>query len=139
MTSITAEAIFDAIDRDYSGNVLAFLAELIDYCNRRTFFGVPRKHSPLAEVRCEFDSILCETCDVLQDMSDGAEPAQVELQEACGDSSFAVYATRYYCDSDTGELFHEDWAPYFNVTCPEELASLCGYVGVNFCSDFFEE
>lgn len=136
---VTAETIFDAIDCYYSGDVPAFLAAFIDYCNDHTFFDVPRKHSPLAEVRCEFDSVLCETCDVLQYMTDGVEPALIELQDVSGADSFAVYAIRYYRDSATNEVFPEDWAPYFILTSPEELASLCGYVGVNFCSDFFEE
>lgn len=138
MFDVTSESIFDAIDCYYSGDVPAFLAAFIGYCNDRTTFGVPRKHSPLGEVRYEFDSVLCETCDVLQDM-DECEPALVELQDASEADSFAVYATRYYRDSDTGELLPVDWAPYFILTAPEELASLCGYVGVNFCSDFFEE
>lgn len=137
--NVTSEVIFNAIDRDYSGDVLAFLAEYIDYCNAYTTFGIPVKHSPLEEVRYDSDSVLCETCDVLLDASDGAEPAIVELEEEYGTESSTVYATRYYRDSDTGDLVPEDWSPSFVVTRPEELASICGYIGVNFCSEFFEE
>lgn len=139
MSNVISEAIFNAINHNYSGDVLAFLADYIDYCNARTTFGMPIKRSPLEEIRHEFDSVLCVTCDVLLDANDGAEPAIVELEEEYGTESFTVYATRYYCDSDTGDLVPDDWSPSFVVTRPEELASLCGYIGVNFCSDFFEE
>ena len=139
MFNVTSEVISTTIDRDYSGEVLEFIANFVDYCNGCTTFGTPIKHSPLEEVRHEFDSVLCTTCDVLLDLSDGAEPAIVELEEDCGTESCAVYATRYYRDSETGDIFPEDYAPYFNLTCHEELASLCEYIGVNFCSDFFEE
>lgn len=137
--NVTSDTIFNAIDHDYSGDVLAFLVDFLDYCNARTTFGTPIKHSPLEEVRYEFNSVLCTTCDVLLDASDGAEPAIVELEEEYDTDSLAVYATRYYCDSDTGDVFPECYTPYFVVTRPEELASLCEYIGVNFCSDFFEE
>lgn len=139
MFNVTSEAIINAIDHDYSGDVLAFLTDFIDYCNARTTFGIPLKHSPLEEVHYEFDSVTCTTCDVLLDTSDGVEPAIVELQEEYDTESVEVYATRYYRDSDTGDLFPEDWAPRFIVTCPKELASLCWYIGVNFCYNFFEE
>ena len=139
MFNVTSDTIFNAIDCDYSGDVLAFLADFVDCCNGCTTFGTPIKHSPLEEVRYECDSVLCTTCDVLMNASDGAEPAIVELEEEYGTESNTVYATRYYSDSETGELFPEDYAPSFNVTCPEKLASLCEYIGVNFCSDFFEE
>lgn len=136
---ITSETIINAIDHDYSGDVLAFLADFIDDCNGCTTFGTPTKHSPFEEVRYEFDAVLCTTCDVLLDASNGAEPAIVELEEEYGTKSCAVYATRYYRDIDTGDLVPEDFAPSFIVTCPEELTSLCEYIGVNFCYDFFEE
>lgn len=139
MFNVTSDAIFNAIDRNYSGDVLAFFVDFVDYCNSRTTFGTPIKHSPLEEVRYEFDTVLCTTCDVLLDASNGAEPAIVELEEEYDAESDAVYATRYYRDSDTGDLFPEDFAPSFVVTRPEELASLCEYIGVNFCSEFFEE
>ena len=139
MFNVTTDTIFNAIDRDYSGDVLAFLENFLDYCNGCTIFGTPIKHAPFEEVRYEFDTVLCTTCDVLLDTSDGAEPAIVEFEEDCGTESNAVYATRYYCDSDTGGIFPEYFAPSFVVTRPEELASLCRYIGVNFCPDFFEE
>lgn len=139
MSNVTSTAIVTTIDHDYSGDVLEFLAEYIDYCNARTTFGTPTMHSPLEEVRHEFDSVFCTTCDVLLDASDGAEPTIVELEEEYGTESPTVYATRYYRDSDTGDLVPEDFAPSFIVTCPEELASMCEYIGVNFCSEFFEE
>lgn len=139
MSNITSATIVNAIDHDYSGDVLAFLTDFVDYCNGCTTFGTPIKHSPLEEVRYEFDSVLCTTCDILLDASDGAEPAIVELEEEYGTESNTVYATRYYRDIETGEVFPECYAPSFNVTCPEKLASLCEYIGVNFCSDFFEE
>lgn len=139
MCNVTFEVISDTIEHDYSGDVLAFLADFIDYCNAYTTFGTPVKHSPLEEVRHEYYAVLCMTCDVLLDSSDGTEPAIVELEEECDSESSTVYATRYYRDSDTGEFFPECYAPCFIVTCPEELASLCGYIGVNFCSEFFEE
>lgn len=138
MSNITSATIVNAIDHDYSGDVLAFLTDFVDYCNVRTVFGTPMKHSPLEEVRYEFNTVLCTTCDVLQAISD-LEPAIVELEEEYGTESVSVYATRYYCDSETGEVFPEDYAPCFNVTRPEKLASMCEYIGVNFCSDFFEE
>lgn len=136
---VTPEVISATIDRDYSGDVLAFLADLIDYCNPYTTFGTPIKHSPLEEVRHEFNAVLCTTCDVLLNMSDGAEPAIVELEEEYGTEYPTVYATRYYQDIDTCDLIPEDWSPCFTVTCPEKLASLCEYIGVNFCYDFFKE
>ena len=139
MCNITSEVISTTIDHDYSGDVLAFLTDFIDCCNVRTTFGTPIKHSPLEEVRYEFDTVLCTTCDVLLDSSDGAEPAIVELEEEYDTESFAVYATRYYRDSDTRDIFPESYTPCFIVTCPEELDSLCEYIGVNFYSDFFEE
>lgn len=139
MSNVTSEVISATIDRNYSGDVLAFVTDFVDYCNGCTVFGTPAKHSPLEEVRYESDSVLCTTCDVLMDASNGAEPALVELEEEYDTESNTVYATRYYCDSETGELFPECYAPCFNVTCPEKLISLCEYIGVNFCSDFFEE
>ena len=139
MFNVTSDVISATIDRNYSGDVLAFLEYFIDCCNRCTTFGTPIKHSPFEEVRHEFDSVLCTTCDVLLDASDGAEPTIVELEEEYDTDSPTVYATRYYCDSETGELFPECYTPCFNVTCPEKLASLCRYIGVNFCSNFFEE
>lgn len=139
MSNVTSEAIFNAINYNYSGDVLEFLSDFIDDCNAHTTFGTPLKHSPLEEVRHEFDSLLCTTCDVLLETSDGAEPALVELEEEYGAESPTVYATRYDCDSDTGDLVPEDFSPSFIVTRPKELASLCEYIGVDFCSDFFEE
>ena len=139
MFNVTSDTILNAIDHDYSGDVLAFLEDFIGYCNGRTIFGTPMKHSPFEEVRYDFNNVLCTTCDVLLDASDGAEPAIVELEEEYGMESYAVYATRYYRDSDTGDIFPECWFPCFNVTRPEELTKLCEYIGVNFCSDFFEE
>ena len=138
MFNVTSDTIFNAIDQDYSGDVLAFVTDFVNYCNVRTTFGTPIKHSPLEEVRYEFDSILCETCDVLQAMDD-CEPAIVEMEEEYDTDSPTVYATRYYRDSDTGDLVPEYFAPSFVVTRPEELTSLCEYIGVNFCSDYFEE
>lgn len=137
--NVTSATIFNAIDHDYSGDVLAFLSDFVDYCNGCTTFGTPIKHSPFEEVRHEFNSVLCTTCDVLLDASDETEPAIVEFEEDCGTESFSVYATRYYRDSDTDDIYPECWTPCFVVTCPEELASLCRYIGVNFCSNFFEE
>ena len=137
--NVTSDTIFNAIDRDYSGDVLAFLTDFIDYCNARTTFGIPIKHSPLEEVRYEFNSVLCTTCDLLMDASDGTEPAIVELQEEYDTEDSTVYATRYYRDIETGDVFPEGYTPCFNVTCIEELASLCEYIGVNFCPDYFEE
>lgn len=139
MFNVTSEVISNTIDRNYSGDVLAFLTDIIDYCNAYTTFGTPVQHWPLEEVRHEFDSVLCVTCDILLDASDGAEPAIVELEEEYGTESSTVYATRYYCDSDTGDLVPEDFSPSFVVTRPEELARVCGYIGVNFCPEFFEE
>ena len=139
MSTVTTDTIFSAIDHDYSGDVLAFLTDYIDYCNVYTTFGVPIKHSPFEEVRYEFNSVLCTTCDVLMDSSDGAEPAIVELEDEYGTEDSTVCATRYYRDIDTGEVFPEGYTPCFVVTRPEELARLCRYIGVNFCSDFFEE
>lgn len=136
---VTSDTIVNAIDRDYSGDVLAFLTDFIDYCNRCTAFGTPIKHSPLEEVRYEFNSVLCTTCDLLMDASDGTEPAIVELEEEYDTEDYSFSATRYYRDIETGEVFPEGYAPCFNVTCPEELASLCEYIGVNFCSNYFEE
>lgn len=139
MSNVTSEIIFATIEHDYSGDVLEFLSDYIDYCNARTTFGTPVKHSPFEEVRYESYAVLCETCDVLLDASDGMEPAIVEFEEKCDSESPTVYATRYYRDIDTGEFFPDYYAPCFVVTCPEELASFCGYLRVNFCSDFFEE
>lgn len=139
MSNVTSTAIVTTIDRDYSGDVLAFLTDFIDDCNVHTAYGMPVKHSPFEEVRYEFDSVLCVTCDVLLDASDGTEPAIVELEEEYGTESPTVYATRCYCDSDTGDLFPEFYTPCFVVTRPEDLASMCEYIGVNFCSEFFEE
>lgn len=139
MSNVTSDIVSATINYDNGGDVLEFIADFVDYCNARTTFGTPIKHSPLEEVRHEFDSVLCVTCDVLLDTSDGAEPAIVELEEEYGTESFTVSATRYYCDSDTGDLFPEFYTPCFVVTCPEELASMCEYIGVNFCSKFFEE
>lgn len=139
MSNVTSATIINAIDRDYSGDVLAFLADFIDACNGCTTFGTPIQHSPLEEVRHEFDSVLCITCDVLQDMNDGAEPAIVELEEEYGTEPFTVSATRYYRDIDTCDLFPEGYTPCFVATCLDELTSLCEYIGVNFCYDFFEE
>lgn len=140
MFNVTSDTIINAIDQDYSGDVLAFVADFIDYCNVYTTFGTPIQHSPLEEVRYEFNSVLCTTCDVLQAMDD-CEPAIVELEEEYDTESPTVYVTRYYSDSDsdTGDFVPEYWAPSFIVTCPEELTNLCGYIGVNFCSDFFEK
>lgn len=139
MFNVTSEVISNTIDRNYSGDVLEFLADFIDCCNARTTFGTPMMHSPFEEVRYEINAVLCTTCDMLLETSDRAEPTIVELEEDCESESCAVYATRYYCDSDTGDFFPECYAPYFVVTCPEELVSMCEYIGVNFCSDFFEE
>ena len=139
MSNVTSKVILTAIDNDYSGDVLAFLTDFIDYCNAYTTFGMPIMHSPLEEVRYEFGNVLCTICDVPLDMNNGAEPTLVVLQEEYGTESCTVYATCYYRDSETGDLFPEYWTPCFVVTRPEELASLCGYIGVNFCSDFFEE
>lgn len=137
MSNVTSETIVNAINHDYSGDVLAFLSDLVDYCNARTTFGIPLKHSPLEEVRYECNSVLCTTCDALLDLSDEAEPAVVELEEDYDTESCSVCVTRYYLD--TGDLVPEDWSPSFIVTCPRELARLCEYVGVNFDSNFFEE
>lgn len=139
MLDVTSAVISATIDNDYSGDVLAFIADFVDYCNALTTFGTPVKHWPLEEVRQDFNSVLCMTCDVLLESSGGAEPTIVELEEEYGMESSTVYATRYYRDSDTGELFPEDYMPCFVVTRPEELASMCEYIGVNFCYDFFEE
>lgn len=139
MFNVASETISATIKYDYSGDVLEFLADYIDYCNRCTTFGTPKKHSPLEVVRHEFYAVQCRTCDVLMDLSDGMEPAIVELEEEYDAELPTVYATRYYRDSETGDLVPEDYAPRFVVTCPEDLASLCEYVGVNFCSDWFEE
>lgn len=139
MFNVTSEVISTTIDRDYSGDVLTFLTDFIDYCNSYTTYGTPAKRFPLEDVRHEFDTILCVACTALVDMSDGVTPALVELKEDCSTDSVAVYATRYYCDDDTNELVSEDYAPRFIITCPEDLASLCGFISVNFCSDWFEE
>lgn len=136
---VTSSIISDTIDRDYSGDVLAFLAEFIDYCNAYTIFGTPAKYAPLDEVRHEFDTVLCTTCEELIEASDGVEPAIVELEQEYDTEFYSVYATRYYRDSDTDNLVSEDWAPHFIVTRPEELARLSEYIGVNFDSEFFEE
>lgn len=139
MCKVTSEVISATINYDYGGDALEFLTDFIDYCNSRTTFGIPLKHSPFEEVRHEFYAVLCTTCDILLDASDGAEPAIVEFEEYSGTESFAVYATRYYRDNDTGELYPEYYKPSFVVTRPEELDSMCEYIGVNFCSGFFEE
>lgn len=139
MFNVTSEVIADTIDRNYSGDVLAFITDFIDYCNAYTTFGTPTKHSPFDEVRHECDAVLCMTCDELLDMSEGVEPALVELRDEVEEDSFTVYATRYYRDNDTDELISDYWAPRFIVTRPEQLSSLCEYVGVNFEFDFFEE
>lgn len=138
MFNVTSDTIFNAIDNNYSGDVLAFLTDFVDYCNGCTTFGTPMQHSPFEEVRYESNAVLCTTCDVLQAMDD-CEPAIVEVEEEYDTDSPTVYATRYYRDSETGEVFPECYAPIFVVTRPEKLASLCEYIGVNFCSDFFEE
>lgn len=139
MSNVTSDVIAATIANDYSGDVLAFLADLVDYCNAHTTFGTPAKHSPLEEVRYDINTVLCTTRDVLLDTSDEVEPAIVEIEEEYGTESCTVSATRYYRDSDTGDLFPECYTPCFVATCPEELVSLCEYIGVNFCFDFFEE
>lgn len=139
MSDITSEIISATIKYDYSGDVLEFLADYIDYCNARTTFGTPIRHSPLEEVRHEFYAVQCTTCDVLLDMSDGMEPAVVELEEEYGMESSTVHATRYYRDSDTESFCPDYWKPSFIVTRPEDLASMCEYLSVDFCPDFFEE
>lgn len=140
MYNVTSEVIAATIDYDYGGDVLEFIADFIDYCNVRTTFGVPRKHSPLEEVRHEYYAVLCTTCDILLDASNGTEPAIVEFEEySSSEESFTVCATRYYRDNETSELCPECYTPCFTVTRPKELASMCEYIGVNFCSDFFEE
>lgn len=139
MSKVTSEVIAATINYDYSGDVLEFLADFIEYCNARTTFGTPLKHSPFEDVHREFYAVLCTTCDILLDASEGTEPAIIELEEYSSTESFTVYATRYYRDSETGELCPEYYKPYFTVTRLGELDSLCEYIGVNFCSDFFEE
>lgn len=139
MPNVTSKVVSATIDRNYSGDVLAFLEDFIDYCNGCTTFGAPIKHSPFEEVRYEFDAVLCTTCDILLNLNDGAEPAIVELEEEYDTEYPTVYATRYYRDIDTCDLFPEGYTPCFTVTRPEELASMCEYIGVNFCYDFFEE
>lgn len=136
-SSITCLDIINEIEDTWGGDTMDFIASFIGYCNEETFFGVPRKVSPLdSAIVPSFGTIELRVSDVA---SDYYEECAYTLEQLVDDANdYSVYVTSYAYDEEYEEVYVcTDYAPSFDVTDPYELKELCRYVGVEFQASYF--
>ena len=135
---LTARAIMNEINGDmYNGDALEFLASFLYYCNERTTWGVPRKHSPLdSDMVCEFGTLTVRATDVA--IETGFSSAYLYTIEET-DEEHTVCVTSYMYDEEFNEISPDVYyTPTFDVSNLCDLKRLCEYIGVTFAPSFFE-
>lgn len=139
--NVTTFDILDTIGSIFDGDVMDFLASFIDYCNDRTFFGVPRKCAPLdGGIVPQFDTITLQVSDAAIDYDYCVECAYELKQLIDSTSEYDVYVTPYIYDAEYEEVsISTSYIPKFDVSHPADLKKLCYYVGVTFQPDYFSE
>ena len=138
MKNLTARVIVNEIDGDiYEGDTLEFLASFLDYCNERTTWGVPRKHSPLySDISLEFGTLMVRMSDVA--IETGFSSAYLYTIKETGEGH-TVCVMPYVYDNEFEELSPAIYySPAFDISDPCDLKTLCDYIGVTFAPSFFE-
>lgn len=136
---VTARDIIATIEDDvcFKGEVLEFLQWFLDYCNKRTTFGVSSMHSPLdSDMPISFGSVLTLQVSDIAIECDYSDEFRYEIVETEG---YRVALTPYVYDSEFNEVLPSVWYLLeYNVADPADLKALCERVGVTFQPSYFE-
>lgn len=136
--NLTARIIVNEIDGyRFNGYMLDFLASFLDYCNYRTTWGVPRKHSPLDDAMLfQFRILTVFVSDIARETG-FSNQYMYRLKET--GYQYHVSVTPYVYDKEFEETYPSvDFFPTFDVSDPRDLEKLCNYIGVTFSPSFFE-